>query len=99
MVGCAAVFPVASSVGVVRSRRAGVPSLPYVVSGGWWACAGVICMPSDLRFSEVCWGRAASAGGGGRWSLRRGMPFLRVGSRARRDVLFPCTPVPVPSPS
>ena len=41
----------------------------------------------------------ASAGGGGRRSLCRGMPFLRVGPGARRDALFPCAPVPVPSPS
>ena len=104
MVGCAAVFPMASLVGVARSPRAGVPSLPCVVSGGWWACAGVIRMASDSRFGGVCWGRAfpgvvwCPLGVGGRWSLRRGMPFLRVGPGARRDVLFPWAPVPVPSP-
>ena len=57
--GCAAVFPVGSFVGVGRSPRAGVPSLPCVVSGGWWACAGVIHMASDSRFGGVCWGRAS----------------------------------------
>ena len=40
--GCAAVFPAASSVGVARSPRVGVPSISCVVFGGWWACAGVI---------------------------------------------------------
>ena len=60
MAGCAAVFPVASSVGVARSPRAGVPSLPCVVSGGWWACAAVIRMASDSRFGGVCWGRASA---------------------------------------
>ena len=59
MVGCAAVFPVAFSVGVARSPCAGVPSLPCVVAGGWWACAGVIRMASDSRFSGLCWGRAS----------------------------------------
>ena len=59
MVGCAAVFPMASSVGVARSPRAGAPSFPCVVSGGWWACAGVICMASDSPFGGVCWGRAS----------------------------------------
>ena len=57
--GCAAVFPVGSSLGVARSPRAGVPSLPCVVSVGWWACAGVIRMASDSRFGGVCWGRAS----------------------------------------
>ena len=58
MVGCAALFPVASSVGVAHSPRAGVPSLLCVVSGGWWACAGVTRMASDSRFGGVRWGRA-----------------------------------------
>ena len=44
-------------------------------------------------------GRAASAGAGGCWSLHPGMPLLRVGPGAHRDVLFPCAPVPIPSPS
>ena len=57
VVGCAAVFPVGSSVGAARSPRAGVPSLPCLVSGGWWACAGVIRMASDSRFGGMCWGR------------------------------------------
>ena len=57
--GCAAVFPVDSSMGVARSPRAGVPSIPCVVSGRWWACAGVIRMASDSRFGGVCWGRAS----------------------------------------
>ena len=105
MVGCAAVFPVVSSVGVSRSPDAGVPSIPCVVSGGWWACAGVIPMASDSRFGGVCSGRSPPGvvrrplGVAGRWYLRRGMPFLRVGPGARRDVLFLCAPVPVPSPS
>ena len=57
-----------------------------------WAYAGV-------------WGRAPPGvvrcplGVGGRWSLRHGTPFLRVGPGARRDVLFLCAPVPVPSAS
>ena len=57
--GCAVVPLVGSSVGVARSPRAGVPSLPCVVSGGLWACAGVIRMASDSRFGGVCWGRAS----------------------------------------
>ena len=57
--GCAAVFPVASCVGVARSPRAGVPSLSCVVSGGWWACAGGIRMASDSRLCGVCRGHAS----------------------------------------
>ena len=37
VVGCAAVFLAASSVGVALCPRAGVPSFPCLVSGGWWA--------------------------------------------------------------
>ena len=102
--GCAAVFPAASSVGVARSPRVGVPFIPCVVSGGWWACAGVIRTASGSRFGGVCRGLAPQGvvrcplGVGGRWSLRRGMPFLCLGPGARRDVLRLCAPVPVPSP-
>ena len=52
----AAAFPAASSVGVARSPRVGVPSIPRVVSGGWWVCAGVICTASDACFGGVGWG-------------------------------------------
>ena len=53
VVGCAAVFPAASCVGVARSPRVGVPFIPCVVSGGWWACGGVIRTASDLCFGGV----------------------------------------------
>ena len=46
----AAAFPAASSVGVARSPRVGVPSIPRVVSGGWWVCAGVTRTASDACF-------------------------------------------------
>ena len=66
MVRRAAAFPAASSVGVARSPRAGVPSIPRVVSGGWWVCAGMICTASDACFGGVCWGvRPREFGGGG----------------------------------
>ena len=52
----AAAFPAASSVGVARSPRVGVPSILRVVSGGRWACAGVIRMASGVCFGGVCWG-------------------------------------------
>ena len=52
----AAAFPAASSVGVARSARVGVPSIPRVVSGGWWVCAGVIRTASDACFGDACWG-------------------------------------------
>ena len=103
--GCAAVFSAASSVGVARSPRESVPPIPCVVSGGWWACAGVIRTASASCFSGVCWGRAPPGvvrrllGVGRRWSLCRGMPFFRLGPGARRGVLFLCASVPVPSPS
>ena len=54
----AAAFPAASSVGVARSPRVGVPSIPRVVSGGWWVCAGVIRTPSDACFGGACLGGA-----------------------------------------
>ena len=49
-------FPAASSVGVARSPRVGVPSILSVASGGWWVCAGVIRTASDACFGGVCWG-------------------------------------------
>ena len=52
----AAAFSAASSVGVARSPRVGVPSILRVVSGGWWVCAGVIRTASDACFGGVCWG-------------------------------------------
>ena len=52
----AAAFPAASSVGVARSPCVGVPSIPRVVSGGWWVCAGVIRTASDACFGGVCRG-------------------------------------------
>ena len=105
MVGCAAVSPAVSSVGVARSPRVGVPSNPCPVSSGWWACAGLIRMASDSCFGGVCWGCAPPGvvrrllGVGWRWSLRRGMPFLRLGPGANRGVLLLCTSVPVLAPS
>ena len=56
MVRRAAAFPAASSVGVARSPRVGVPSILRVVSGGRWVCAGVIRTASDACFGGVCWG-------------------------------------------
>ena len=63
---------------------------PYGVRFAFWRRVLGACIPG---------GRAASAGDGGRWSQRRGMPFLRVVPGARHDVLFSCVPVPVSSPS
>ena len=51
----AAAFSAASSVGVACSPRVGVPSIPRVVSGGWWVCAGVIRTASDACFGGACW--------------------------------------------
>ena len=65
MVRRAAAFPAASSVGVARSPRVGVPSVLRVVSGGRWACAGVIRMASDACFGGVCWGVWWGWGGAG----------------------------------
>ena len=61
----AAAFPAAPSVGVARSPRVGVPSILRVVSGGRWACAGVIRMASDVCFGDVCWGVWWGWGGAG----------------------------------
>ena len=65
MVRRAAAFPAASSVGVARTPRVGVPSVLRVVSGGRWACAGVIRMASDVCFGGVCWGVWWGWGGAG----------------------------------
>ena len=101
----AAVFPVASSVGVARSPRVGVPSIPCVVSGGWGVWAGVICTASASCFGSACWGCASPGlvrrllGVGRRWSLRCGMPFLGLGRGACGGALFLCASVPAPVPS
>ena len=50
---------------VRRSPRVGVPSILRVVSGGRWACAGVIRMASDVCFGGVCWGVGWGWGGAG----------------------------------
>ena len=62
MVGWAAVILVASSVGVARSPRAGVPSIPFVVSDSYG-----VRFALRRRVLGACapGGRAASAGGGG----------------------------------
>ena len=92
MVVCrAAVFPAASSVGVARSPRVGVPSVLRVVSGGRWACAGVIRMASDVCFGGVCWGVWWGWGGAG-------LP-VGVGRGTCRGALFLRVLVPVPAPS
>ena len=67
MVHRGAAFPAASSVGVTRSPRVGVLSFPRVVSGGWWVCAGVIRMASDVCFGGVCWGVRPPESWGVRW--------------------------------
>ena len=105
MVRRAAAFPAASSVGVARSPRVGVPSILRVVSGGWWVCAGVIRTASDACIGGVCLGGAPPGvvgclvGVGRRWSLRRGLPFLGVGRGACRGALFLHALVPAPAPS
>ena len=99
MVRRAAVFLVASSVGVARSSRVGVPSIPRVASGGWWVCAAVIRTASDSSFGVVGGVRPRELGVGQRWSLRRGMPSLAVGRGVCRGVVFLCASVPAPAPS
>ena len=61
----AAAFPAASSVGVARTPRVGVPSVLRVVSVGRWACAGVSRMAPDVCFGGVCWGVWWGWGGAG----------------------------------
>ena len=96
VVGCAVVFPAASSVGTALPPRVGAPSFPCVVSGGWLAWAGVVRTASGSWSCGVRWGRAPPGvvrcppGVGQRGSLRCGTPFLCVGPGARRCVLFPC---------
>ena len=67
MVRRAAAFSAASSVGVARSPRVGVPSIPRVVSGGCWVCAGVIRTASDACFGGACWGVRPRESWGIRW--------------------------------
>ena len=63
----AAAFPTASSVGVARFPRVGVLSIPGVVSGGWWVCAGVIRAASDACFGGACPGLRPWESCGVRW--------------------------------
>ena len=73
----AAVFPAASSVGVACSPRVGVPSIPCVVSSGWWVCAGVIGTASDAWFVGACWGTRPREWCGVRWGWGgAGPPFV-----------------------
>ena len=67
MVRRAAAFPAASSVGVARSPRVGVPSIPRVVSGGCWACAALIRTASDACFGGAWWGVRPRESCGVRW--------------------------------
>ena len=59
VMGCAAVFPAVSCVGVARSPRVGLSSIPCVVSGGWWVCAGVTRTAFHSCFGGACWGCAS----------------------------------------
>ena len=99
----AAAFPPASSVGVARSPRVGVPSNPGVVSGGWWVCAGVIRMASDACFGDACWRVRPRESCGVRWGWGgpgppcRGMPFLGVGRGVCRGAVFLYASVPAPA--
>ena len=101
----AATFPAASSVGVARSPRVGVPSIPpggfrWLVGVRWCDPYGVRCLvwrcvmggapPKVVR---------RSVGVGRRWSPRRGMPFLGVGRGICRGALYLWAWVPAPAPS
>ena len=105
MVRCAAAFSAASSVGVARSPRVVVPSIPRVVSGGWWVCAGVIRTASDACFGGVYWGVRPRELWGVRWgwggagSPCHGMPFLGVGRGVCPGAFFLRALVPAPAPS
>ena len=105
MVRRAAAFPAASSVGVARSPRVGVPSIPRVVSAGWWVCAGVIRTASDACFGGVCWGVRPRESWGVRWgSGGAGPPVVVCPSwvwvLAFAVVpFFLCALVPAPAPS
>ena len=78
MVRRAAVFPAASSVGVARSPRVGVPSIPRGVSGGWWVCAGVIRKVYDSCLGGACWGVRPRESCGVRWGWGRAGPSVVV---------------------
>ena len=67
MVRRAAAFPAASSVDVARSPPVGVSSIPRVVSGGWWVCAGVIRKASDACFGGAFSGLRPRESCGVRW--------------------------------
>ena len=93
----AAAFPAASSVGVACSPRVGVPSIPRVVSGGWWVCAGVIRTASDACFSGACWGVRPRELCGVRWGWGSAGPPVVVCRSwvwvvAFAVVLFPSMP-------
>ena len=103
--GCAVVFPAALSVGTALPPRVGAPSFRCVVSGGWWASAGVVRTASHSWSCGVRRGRAPPGvvrclpGVGQCGSLCCGTSPLCVGPGARRCVIFPCVWVPVLSPS
>ena len=76
----AAAFPAASSVGVARSPRVGVPSIPRLVSGGWWVCACVIRTAPDACFGGACWGVRPRESCGVLWGWGTAVPPVVVWS-------------------
>ena len=97
MVRRAAVFPAASSVGVARSPCVGVPSIPPVVSAGWWVCAGVIRTASDAFFGGACWGVRPRESCGVRWGWGSAGPSVVVCPSwvwVVASAVVPCSSVP-----
>ena len=92
----AAAFPAASSVGVVRSTRVGVPSIPrvvlrWLVGVRWCDPYGVRCLLRRCVLGGAPPGVVGrSVGVGRRWSPRRGMAFLGIGRGVCRGALSPC---------
>ena len=93
----AAAFLAASSVGVARSPRVGVPSILRLVF--WWPVRMRWCDPHGVRCLLRWCVLGCLVGLGRRWSPSRGVPFLGVGRGACRGALFLRVLVPAPAPS
>ena len=96
VVGCAAVFSAAHSVGVASSPRVGVPSVPCAGSGGRWSQAGAVHAASGPCCGGASWRVCTIRGWRG---VRWGWGGAGPSSVACPSCLWPLVPAVAPSPS